>query len=153
MHYFPTLIMWCDTVMCGIVMWHFPTLLPCIVSPNKKRKEKEKKRIINNDLAILPSHDINQVHLAFDSINPELQPRYCIVDLFPNCFSFYPIKYSNNVARRNHIRKLNNTLKASDSQPQTIIVVTDTKAKTGYHTISIAHGWWCYTASKFSIEM
>jgi len=29
--------------------------LPCIVSPKKR---KEKKRNINNDLAILPSHDI-----------------------------------------------------------------------------------------------
>jgi len=28
-----------------------------IISPNKKRKEKEKKRNINNDLAILPSHN------------------------------------------------------------------------------------------------
>jgi len=44
----------CD---CDIVMWYFSTLLPCVVSPNKKRKEKERKRNINNDLAILPSHD------------------------------------------------------------------------------------------------
>jgi len=28
-----------------------------VVSPNEKRKEKEKKRNINNDLAVLPSHD------------------------------------------------------------------------------------------------
>ena len=41
--------LWCVT----FVMWHFSTLLPCVVSP----KEKEKKRNINNDLAILPSHD------------------------------------------------------------------------------------------------
>jgi len=40
------------TLHCDI--WHFPTLLPCIVSP----KEKEKKRNINNNLVILPSHDI-----------------------------------------------------------------------------------------------
>jgi len=31
--------LWCVT----LVMWHFPTLLPCVVSPNKKRKRKEKK--------------------------------------------------------------------------------------------------------------
>jgi len=28
-----------------------------VVSPGKKRKRKEKKRNINNDLAVLPSHD------------------------------------------------------------------------------------------------
>jgi len=38
-------------------MWHFSALLSCIVSLNKKRKEKEKKRNGNNDLAVLPSHD------------------------------------------------------------------------------------------------
>jgi len=31
---------------------------PCVVSP----KEKEKKRNINNDLAILPSHDNQRTH-------------------------------------------------------------------------------------------
>ena len=40
-------------VICDIVMWYFPALLPCVVSP----KEKEKKRNINNNLAVLPSHD------------------------------------------------------------------------------------------------
>ena len=29
-----------------------------VVSSNEKRKEKEKKRNINNDLAVLPSHNI-----------------------------------------------------------------------------------------------
>jgi len=28
-----------------------------VISPKKKEKRKEKKRNINNDLAILPSHD------------------------------------------------------------------------------------------------
>jgi len=41
-----------------LLMWHFPTLLPCVVSLNKKRIEKEKERNINNDLAILLSHNI-----------------------------------------------------------------------------------------------
>ena len=55
MHYFPTFIIWHDTVI--FVMWYISTLLSYVVSPNEKRKEKEKKRNINNDLAILPSHD------------------------------------------------------------------------------------------------
>ena len=39
---------------CDKVTWYFPTLHFVVVSP---RKEKKKKRNINNDLAILPSHD------------------------------------------------------------------------------------------------
>jgi len=35
-------------------------ILPCVVSP----KEKEKKRNINNNLAILPSHDNNYKHYS-----------------------------------------------------------------------------------------
>jgi len=33
-----------------MVMWYFPTLHP-------SNKEKKRKEILNNDLAILPSHD------------------------------------------------------------------------------------------------
>ena len=40
---------------CDKVMWLFPALHLVIVSPIKE-KEKEKKRNINNDLAVLPSH-------------------------------------------------------------------------------------------------
>jgi len=32
----------------------------CVVSP-RKGKRKEKKRNINNDLAVLPSHDIHGI--------------------------------------------------------------------------------------------
>ena len=53
--------LWCDHMWpsvtplwhCDKVMWYFPTLHLVVVSP----KEKKKKRNIDNDLAILPSHD------------------------------------------------------------------------------------------------
>ena len=61
---FPWLL--CDFIVwhvtCDSVMWHFPILLPCVVSP----KEKEKKRNINNDLAVLPSHDKYCFAYVFD---------------------------------------------------------------------------------------
>jgi len=47
--------------ICHVTLPH----TPCIVSPNKKRKEKEKKRKINNDLAILPNHDIKVMYEEF----------------------------------------------------------------------------------------
>ena len=40
---------------CDQVMWYFPALHLVVVSPI--RKEKKRKRNINNDLAVLPSHD------------------------------------------------------------------------------------------------
>jgi len=53
--------LWCDHMWpsvtplwhCDKVMWYFPTLHLVVVSPKKKKK----KRNIDNDLAILPSHD------------------------------------------------------------------------------------------------
>jgi len=59
-----TLVMWqtvtvtiCDHLShhCDIVtLSHAPS---CSCKSNKKRKEKKRKRNINNDLAVLPSHD------------------------------------------------------------------------------------------------
>jgi len=46
----------CDLWYCDKVTWLFPALYLVVVSPIKE-KEKEKKRNINNDLAVLPSHD------------------------------------------------------------------------------------------------
>ena len=43
----------CDSVM---VMWYFPMLHP-------SNKEKKRKEILNNDLVVLPSHDISSMTL------------------------------------------------------------------------------------------
>ena len=39
-------------------MWHFSILFSCVISP----KEKEKKRNINNNLAVLLSHDKESIN-------------------------------------------------------------------------------------------
>jgi len=59
---------WYITVIYDIVMWYFSILLPCVVSLNKKGKEKEKKRNINNNLAIFPSHNSGR-HSSNQSLN------------------------------------------------------------------------------------
>ena len=87
------------------------------------------------------NHCLNQVHPAFNTLNPELRPGFCIMDLFPNHISFFPVKYMDDTARRNQISKLNNLMHAVAGQTQTILVVTDASVKKGHQAISIAHGW------------
>ena len=55
-----TLVMWHTVTVtslwhCDKVTWYSPMLHLVVISPIRK----EKKRNINNDLAVLPSHDIN----------------------------------------------------------------------------------------------
>ena len=39
------------------VIWHLPTLLPCSKSKWEEKRKRKRKRKINNNLAVLPSHD------------------------------------------------------------------------------------------------
>ena len=87
------------------------------------------------------NHCLNQVHPAFNTLNPELRPGFCIMDLFPNHISFFPVKYMDDTARRNQISKLNNLMHAVAGQTQTILVVTDASVKKGHQAISIAYRW------------
>jgi len=71
---------WCDHLWpsitllwhCDKVMWLFPVLQLVVVSPiRRKRKRKEKKRNINNDLAVLPSHDTGiQFIIPYNLLRP-----------------------------------------------------------------------------------
>jgi len=45
---------------CDVTMWR-DTFLYSLLCSKSKIKEKEKKRNINNDLAVLPSHDTAQL--------------------------------------------------------------------------------------------
>ena len=50
----------------GVTTWYFPTLHLVVVSPI--RKEKKRKRNINNDLAVLPSHDIEMWNMGWTAL-------------------------------------------------------------------------------------
>jgi len=49
----------CDFVS---ITWYFPTLY---LSNNLREKKRKRKEILNNNLAILPSHDIDLVNTTF----------------------------------------------------------------------------------------
>jgi len=59
---------------------------------------------------------LNQVHLAFGTLNPKLRPGFHIMDLFSDCISFFPVKYMYDTARRKQISKLNNLMHAAAGQ-------------------------------------
>ena len=70
MLWLPIIWLWlCDT----IVMWHFPIFLMY-----NESKRKKKKRNINNDLAILPSHNITGYYLQkyIEPVDYDLQKRF-----------------------------------------------------------------------------
>ena len=56
-------VTYCDCDICHtiVTLWQSHVILFCALSysckSNKKRKEKKRKRNINNNLAVLPSHD------------------------------------------------------------------------------------------------
>jgi len=79
-----TLVMWhtvtvtCDVTICDhpshkiVTLWQSHVILFHAPSCScKKKKEKKRKRNINNDLAVLPSHDIE----LFENISLAAKPR------------------------------------------------------------------------------
>jgi len=79
----------CDiTLTCDTwhIIWYFPILLSCIVSPNIKRKKN-----INNNLAILPSHNRPRVEnfVKLSSINVFWYSRIFMVEFY------YEVQYRN----------------------------------------------------------
>jgi len=58
----------------------YESLLSC-ASIDKKIKEKKKKRILNNNLAVLPSHDSLPQTLLANLINHLINPRPMIITI------------------------------------------------------------------------
>ena len=78
----------CDSV---IVTWYFPTL-----HPSNKEKKRKRKEILNNDLAILPSHDINGYKKPprrpfnwYIVVLSQFFVMVCDIMHLVNCLSFY----------------------------------------------------------------
>ena len=71
-----TLVMWHTVTVTSVTIHHTIVTLwqshmilshapSCSCKSNKKRKEKKRKIKINNDLAVLPSHDRNDIELSW----------------------------------------------------------------------------------------
>jgi len=66
---------------------------------------------------------------AFDNMNKELSPSFCLVDTFSDCFSFNIVECKDTEARTAHLRKLNDIYKLSKNNPNTLFVITNASVK------------------------
>ena len=90
----------------------------CYLIPKQHMKIKSSIIDINNYL--------NGIFLAFDSLNQELSPGFCLIDTFPNHFSFYLANCKNTDTKITHQNKLKNIYKSSSNNQDTILIIVMT---------------------------
>jgi len=86
----------------------------------------------------LPFIDVNEKHNkffpSFSFFNEEFKPGNCIVDIFPDQFSFHP--HLMNIKK--HMKNLDEVIFKASSNPSSTIVVSDASIKNQVAT-SISH--------------
>ena len=80
----------------------------------------------------------NEVFSSFDPLNKEFSPGSCIIDIFPNCFSFYPYNKHSDNSLKAHSQQLNNNAITSLLNQSYTLIVTDAGIKNNMAT-SIAY--------------
>jgi len=100
-----------------------------------KQNLKIKSPIVNIN------HCLNQILLVFNNLNKKLSPGFCLVDIFPNHFSFNVVKCKDAKVRATHLNKLKNVYRASKDDPNTLFIISHSSLKNNIVT-SITHIWW-----------
>jgi len=78
---------------------------------------------------------LNEVFLAFDSLNKELSPGFHLVDDFSDCSSFHSVNWKNTNAKAIHQNKLNNIYENSSVDQNTIPIISDVSVKNNITTL------------------
>ena len=81
---------------------------------------------------------LNKVFPSFSPFNPEFLPGNTLIDIFPNCFSFYLSNRGNNQDIKSHLRHLDNITIQVLLNPYSAVVVSDASIKNQVAT-SISH--------------
>jgi len=102
----------------------------CHLTPKQHVKIKSSIVNINNYL--------NGIFLAFDSLNQVLSPGFCLIDTFPNCFSFYLANCKDANTKITHQNKLKNIDKSLSNNQDTILIISDVSVKNSV-TTSVSH--------------
>ena len=108
----------------------FYCMATCYLTPKQHVKIKNSIVNINNYL--------NGIFLAFDSLNQELSPGFCLIDIFPDCFSFYLANCKDTDTKITHQNKLKNIYKSSSNNQDTILIISDVSVKNSV-TTSVSH--------------
>jgi len=62
-------------------------------------------------------------------------PRFCSVDNFSDCFSFYTVNYKDTEVKNAHLHTLDKIFKDSLSNPNTVLVISNTSIKNNVVTL------------------
>jgi len=77
---------------------------------------------------------LNQVLLAFNSLNRELSLEFCLVDTFPDYFSFYIVNHWSVEVKIAYKNKLKNIYIDSFNSYDTMLIITDASVKNNIAT-------------------
>ena len=81
---------------------------------------------------------LNQILPTFDSLNRELYSSFCLVDTFPNYFSFNLANCKDFNTRITYQNKLENIYKALSNNHNTVLIISDISIKNNI-TILVLH--------------
>ena len=88
-----------------------------------KQYLKIKSSLVNTN------NHLNQVLLAFNCLNRELSPEFCLINNFPDYFAFYIIDCKDAEARTAYHNKLMNIFKDSFQNNNIILIIFNTSVK------------------------
>ena len=75
------------------------------------------------------NHHLNQVLLAFNSLNKKLFPSFWLVDTFPDHFFFNIVKCNDAKVRTTYLNQLKNIYQNSSNSPDTMFIISNASVK------------------------
>jgi len=97
-----------------------------------KQYQKIKSSVVDSNIRL------NSLFPFFDNFHGELSAGFCLVDNFPNHFSFYIVNHKEKEIRNTHVQYLNKVFKNFFSDSNIVVIITDVSIKKDYAT-SISH--------------
>ena len=81
------------------------------------------------------NNHLNEVFLAFDSLNKEFSPSFHLVDNFSHCFSFHSVNWKDTDAKAIYQNKLNNIYENSSTNQNAISIISNVSVKNNITTL------------------
>jgi len=84
------------------------------------------------------NNHLNEVLLAFDSLNKELYSSFRLVDNFSDCFYFHSVNQKDTDAKAIHQNKLDSIYENFSVNKDTVLTISDTSVENNI-TISVSY--------------